>query len=123
MHNVYRDNRFHYIPTERTKKLVMFCFNDRCRVADQNDFHLLLETVENLVSDESDEAATDAVTGLREAAVGAGGAAAAAAAAHAGGAAVGICTAGRSTVAQQDDTDDILCEGERVDKRFDSYFY
>jgi hypothetical protein len=28
---------------ERTKKLIMCCFNDRCRVADQNDFHLLLK--------------------------------------------------------------------------------
>jgi hypothetical protein len=64
---------------ERAKKLIMFCFNDRCRVADQNDFHLLLETVENLLADESNEAAEEAVAGLHEAAVEAGGAAAAAA--------------------------------------------
>jgi hypothetical protein len=64
---------------ERAKKLIMFCFNDRCRVADQNDFHLLLETVENLLADESNEAAEEAVAGLHEAAVEAGGLAAAAA--------------------------------------------
>jgi hypothetical protein len=57
----------------------MFCFNDRCRVADQNNFHLLLETVENLLADESNVAAEEAVAGLHEAAVEAGGAAVAAA--------------------------------------------
>jgi hypothetical protein len=64
---------------ERAKKLIVFCFNDRCRVADQNDLHLLLETVENLLADESNEAAEEAVAGLHEAAVEAGGVAAAAA--------------------------------------------
>jgi hypothetical protein len=64
---------------ERSKKLIVFCFNDRCRVADQNDFHLLLETVENLLADENNEAAEEAVAGLHEAAVEAGGVAAAAA--------------------------------------------
>jgi hypothetical protein len=58
---------------ERAKKLIVFCFNNRCRVADQNDFHLLLETVENLLADESNEAAEEAVAGLHEAAVEAGG--------------------------------------------------
>jgi hypothetical protein len=45
---------------ERAKKLITFCFNDHCRVADQNDFHLLLETVENLLADDSNEAAEEA---------------------------------------------------------------
>jgi hypothetical protein len=63
---------------ERAKKLIMFFFNDRSRVADQNDFHFLLDTVENLLPDESNEAAQEAVAGLREAAVEAGGAAASA---------------------------------------------
>lgn len=66
---------------DRAKKLIMYCFNDRCRVADQNDFHMLLETVENLLSDESSEAAEEACAALHEAAADAGGAAAAAAAA------------------------------------------
>ena len=65
---------------ERTKKLITFCFNDRCRVSKQNDFHILLEIVENLRSDDS-EAAEEAVAGLHEAAAEAGCAAAAAAAA------------------------------------------
>jgi hypothetical protein len=68
---------------EHAKKLIMFCFKDRCRVADQNDFHLLLETAENLLADESDEAAEKDVAGLHEAAVEAGGAAGGAAAAAA----------------------------------------
>ena len=67
---------------ERAKKLITFRFNDRCRVAKQNDFHMLLETVENLLSDDG-EAAEEAVAGLHEAAAEAGGAAAAAAAASA----------------------------------------
>jgi hypothetical protein len=53
---------------ERAEKLIMFCFIDRCLVADQNDFYLLLETVENQLTDEVDEGAVEAVTGLREAA-------------------------------------------------------
>jgi hypothetical protein len=66
---------------------------DRCRVADQHDFHLLLETVENLLADESNEAAEEDVAGLHEAAVEAGGAAAAVAsnAAVARGRDVGSC--------------------------------
>jgi hypothetical protein len=64
---------------ERAKKLIVFCFNDCCLVADQNDFHLLLETVENLLADENNEAAEEAVAGVHEAAVEAGGVAAAAA--------------------------------------------
>ena len=64
---------------ERANKLIMFCFNDRCRVAKQNDFHMLLETVENLLSDDG-KAAEEAVAGLHEAAAEAGGAAAAASA-------------------------------------------
>jgi hypothetical protein len=62
---------------ERTKNLIMSCFNNRCRVAGQKDFHLLLETVENLLADESNQAAVENVAGLHEAAVEAGGAAAA----------------------------------------------
>lgn len=46
----------------------MFCFIDRCGVAHQNDFYLLLETVENQLTDEVDEGAVEAATGLREAA-------------------------------------------------------
>ena len=65
---------------ERAKKRITFCFHDRCRVAKQNDFHMLLEAVENLLSDDS-EAAEEAVAGLHEAAAEAGGVAAAAAAA------------------------------------------
>ena len=57
---------------ERANKLIMFCFNDRCRVAKQNDFHMLLETVENLLSDDG-KAAEEAVAGLHEAAAEAGG--------------------------------------------------
>ena len=56
---------------ERAKKLIMFCFNVRCRVAKKNDFHTLLSTVENLLSGESSEAAVKAVAGLHEAAAGA----------------------------------------------------
>ena len=52
---------------ERSKKLTMFCFNDRCRVAKQSDFHMLLVTVEILLSDESSDAAEEAVAGLHEA--------------------------------------------------------
>jgi ElaB/YqjD/DUF883 family membrane-anchored ribosome-binding protein len=57
----------------------MFGFSDRCSVADQNDFHLLLETVENLLAEESNAAAEEAIAGLHETAVEAGGAAVAAA--------------------------------------------
>ena len=64
---------------ERAKKLIMLCFNDRCRVAKQNDFHMLLSTAENLLTDESSEAAVEAVAGLHEAAADAGASAAAAA--------------------------------------------
>ena len=64
---------------ERANKLIMFCFNDRCRVAKQNDFHMLRETVENLLSDDG-KAAEEAVAGLHGAAAEAGGAAAAASA-------------------------------------------
>jgi hypothetical protein len=60
---------------ERAKKLIMLIFNNRWSVADQNDFHLLLETAENLLVDESNEAAEEAVAGLHVAAVEAGGAA------------------------------------------------
>ena len=66
---------------ERAKKLIMFCFNVRCRVAKKNDFHTLLSTVENLLSGESSEAAVKAVAGLHEAAADAEGTAAVAAAA------------------------------------------
>ena len=65
---------------ERAKKLIMFCFNDHCHVAELNDFHVLLATVETLLSEESSEAAKEAVAGLHESAAEAGGAAAAAAA-------------------------------------------
>ena len=64
----------------------MLCFNYRCRVAKQNNFDMLLSTVKNLLSDESSEAAVEAVAGLHEAAADAGGSAAAAAAAVARGA-------------------------------------
>ena len=67
---------------ERAKKLIMFCFNDRCRVAKQNYFHMLQSTVENLLSDESSEAAVEDVTCLHEAVADAGGSAAAAAVAR-----------------------------------------
>jgi hypothetical protein len=59
--------------------LIMVCFNDWCRLADQNDAHVFLKAVENLLADESDEAAEGAVAGLHEVAVNAGAAAAAAA--------------------------------------------
>jgi hypothetical protein len=59
--------------------MIMFCFNGWCRLADQNDAHVFLKAVENLLADENDEAAEVAVAGLHEAAVKAGGAAAAAA--------------------------------------------
>ena len=62
---------------ERAKKLITFCFNYRCRFSIQNDFHMLREAVENLLSYDS-EAAEEAVGSLYEAAVEAGGAAAAA---------------------------------------------
>ena len=57
---------------ERAKKLTTFGCNDRCRVAKQNDFHMLLETVENLSSHDSDSA-KEAVAGLHEAAAESGG--------------------------------------------------
>ena len=50
---------------KRAKRLIMFCFNDRCGVAKQNAFPMLLETVENLLSCDS-EAAEEAVAGLHE---------------------------------------------------------
>ena len=62
---------------ERAKKVLTVCFNDGCHVAKQNDFHTLLETVENLLSHDS-EAAEEAAAGLHEAAAEAGGAVAAA---------------------------------------------
>ena len=58
---------------ERAKRVVTFCFNDRCGVAKQNDFYVLLETVENLISHDS-KAAEEAVAGLHEAAAEEGGA-------------------------------------------------
>jgi hypothetical protein len=64
---------------ECAEKLAMFFFNDRSCFADQNDFHILLETEENLLAVESNEAAEEAAAGLHEAAVEAGVAAAAAA--------------------------------------------
>ena len=70
---------------ERAKKLITFCFNDRCRVNEQNDFHMLLETVENLLTDESSEATEEAVADLHEAAVDVGAAAAVAATASSAG--------------------------------------
>ena len=91
---------------ERAKKLIMFCFNDRCRVAKQNDFHILLSTVENLLSDESSEVAVEAVGGLHEAAADSGGSAAAAAAAVARGASEAALGAGVALPAATSDAED-----------------
>ena len=91
---------------ERAKKLIMFCFNDRCRGAKQNDFHILLSTVENLLSDESSEVAVEAVGGLHEAAADSGGSAAAAAAAVARGASEAALGAGVALPAATSDAED-----------------
>ena len=48
------------LDAERAKKLITFCFNYRCRVSIQNDFHMLFEAVKNLLSYDS-EAAEEAV--------------------------------------------------------------
>jgi hypothetical protein len=37
---------------ERAKALIMFCFNDRCNVTDQQDFNLLLSVVEGEFAEE-----------------------------------------------------------------------
>ena len=91
---------------ERAKKLIMFCFNDRCRVAKQNESHMLLSTAENLLSEKSSEAAVEAVAGLHEAAAGAGGSAAAAAAAVARGASEAALGAGVALPAATSDAED-----------------
>jgi hypothetical protein len=51
---------------KRAKKLITFCFNERCKLVNQNDFNLLLETVEGI--DQAEEQAPDQMHRLREAA-------------------------------------------------------
>jgi hAT family C-terminal dimerisation region len=82
---------------ERAKKLIMFCFNDRCGVVDQNDFQLLLNMVDNLLVDEEPAEVQAAADGLAEAASAAGGAAAAAATGAGRVAARGSCADSEAT--------------------------
>ena len=67
-------------------KLIVVSFNERCRVAEHDDFHMLLSTVQNLLSDKSSDAAEEAVASLPQAAADGVGSAAAVADAVARGA-------------------------------------